>query len=95
MTIPEKLKSRKFWVAVIPLISAIVTEFTGVEVSQDAYLGVAGVIMAYLVGQSWVDQKEIGESIKVAGDVAKRDAIAYARMLEQQLADISDEDTDE
>lgn len=51
-------KSRKFIVALLTVLSIVVANFTGVELSDVEIASLAGVVMAYLGGQSYVDGAE-------------------------------------
>ena len=53
MKIPEKLKSRKFWITVATLVATL----TGMP--EETLIPLAGFISAYLLGQSYVDAKEV------------------------------------
>jgi hypothetical protein len=50
-------KSRKFIVALLTVLSIVVANFTGVELSDTEIASIAGVVMTYLGGQSYVDGK--------------------------------------
>ena len=82
-----KLASRKFWVAVVPAVFAIVNAVFGwqVPVSPEVVVGLAGVLMAYLFGQSWVDKSAVEGQARVVGNEALLQAQAYIRFLESQL----------
>lgn len=54
--IPEKLKSRKFWVTVVSAILIVLNEGLGLDIDSEAVLGFAGIIMSYILGQSYVDR---------------------------------------
>lgn len=49
MTIPEALKSRKLWVAVLTAL---------LMVAQEQYTEAALVVVAYLTGQTYIDSKK-------------------------------------
>lgn len=50
-------KSRKFIVAVVTVLSIMIAAFTGVELSDGEIASIAGIVMTYLGGQSYVDGK--------------------------------------
>lgn len=83
----QKLASRKFWVAISPLVIALVVELTGTElpITEEAFLGVAGVLMAYLLGQSWVDKEAVKGQAVIVGNENMLQAQAYIKYLEAQL----------
>ena len=56
MTIPEKLKSRKFWFALIGAVLPVLASFFQEAIDTHQALQVAaGIIMAYILGQAYVD----------------------------------------
>lgn len=58
---PEKLKSRKFWVTVVSAILIVLNEGLGLDIDSETVLGFAGIIISYLLGQSYVDSKSQNE----------------------------------
>jgi uncharacterized membrane protein len=60
MNMPEKLKSRKFWMALIAALLPIVAQLLSEEVllSDAVQLSVA-VVVAYIFGQGYVDGKAL------------------------------------
>jgi len=54
----EKIKSRKFWMVVVSAVLLVLNEGLGLKVPTDTVLSFAGVVMAYLFGQSYVDGKQ-------------------------------------
>jgi len=50
-------KSRKFIVALLTVLSVIASAVTGVELSEAEIAAVAGVVITYLGGQSYIDGK--------------------------------------
>ena len=52
-----KLKSRKLWITALVPILGLIAKAIGVELSDAAITAVAGIVIAYLVGQSYVDSK--------------------------------------
>ncbi len=51
----EKLKSRKLWLAVVAAVLVVLNEGLGWGIDSEAVLGFAGIIIAYLLGQGYVD----------------------------------------
>ena len=57
---PDKLKSRKFWFALLGAILPVVAQYFSAEVDLGAAIQVsAGVVAAYLFGQGYVDGKAL------------------------------------
>lgn len=82
----EKFKSRKFWVMAGSIVALLIAEFTGYSVDPQALAGLGAIVVVWLGGQSYIDKAKVTEETKVAGEIGKVQAIAYARQLEQQLA---------
>ncbi len=55
ITITKKLKSRKFWMAVVSAAVAIANDGLGLNLPQEAIMTVAGVAIAYILGEAYVD----------------------------------------
>lgn len=53
----NKLKSRKFWVAVTSAVLIIANEGLGLNLPQEAITGVVAIVISYILGQSYVDSK--------------------------------------
>ena len=53
----QKLGSRKLWVAVITAVAMLVTAVTGVDLDMEQVLAVTLPIMAYILGEAWVDAR--------------------------------------
>jgi len=51
----EKLKSRKFWMAVVGALLIILTEGLGFDIPTETVLAFAAVIMSYIFGEAYVD----------------------------------------
>lgn len=86
-----KLSSRKFWVAIVTLISSLALIFFDLEVPTEPLLGAAAILVTYLFGQSWVDKTDIearGEIVKNESLLQAQQYIAY---LESQLAEVDEE----
>ena len=50
-----KLKSRKFWMAVVTALLIVFNDGLGLELPTEAIMTVAGVVIAYILGESGVD----------------------------------------
>ena len=85
----QKLMSRKLWVTVATFaVGGIATFNPELAESIDplALAGLAGVVIAYLGGQSWVDKTQIDGQLQVARDEGLLQAQAYIQQLQTQLA---------
>jgi uncharacterized membrane protein len=51
----SKLKSRKFWMAVVTGLLIVLNDGLGLELPTEAIMTVAGVVIAYILGESGVD----------------------------------------
>lgn len=91
----EKLKSRKFWVMMGSVVALVVAEITGYQVDPQAIAGLGAIVVVWLGGQSYIDKATVTEETRAAGEVGKLQAIAYARALEKQLADLTAEAPEE
>ncbi len=56
----NKLKSRKFWMAVVAAGVAIGNDGLGLDLPKAAIMTVAGVAIAYILGESHVDANRGG-----------------------------------
>ena len=81
----KRLASRKFWVAIGIIVSTLVAEFAGVQVSPEAIAAVVLMGATYVFGQGIVDKSVVTEQIKVAGDTGRLQLELYAKNLEEQL----------
>ena len=52
-----KLKSRKFWMAVVAALLVVANEGLGLGLPEDSIMAVAGVVIAYVLGEAYVDGK--------------------------------------
>ena len=52
-----RLKSRKFLLALANFIFVAVNELSGTPIDREAYLAVAGGLIAFILGESYVDGK--------------------------------------
>lgn len=53
----NKLKSRKLWMSIISGVLVIMNEGLGIIVDTDTVLSFSGIIMSYILGQSFVDAR--------------------------------------
>ena len=83
-----KLSSRKLWVAIGSVVSILIAELLGVQISPEAIAGVAFLAGTYIFGQGLVDKNVVTEQVKVAGDTGRLQMELYARNLETQLEEI-------
>lgn len=51
----QKLKSRKFWMAVITAILVILNDGLELGIEQDTVLTFAGLVISWIIGESAVD----------------------------------------
>ena len=85
----QKLLSRKFAVTVATFVVAVVATFNpeiADAIDPLALAGLAGVVIAYLGGQSWIDKTQIDGQLQVARDEGLLQAQAYIQQLQTQLA---------
>jgi uncharacterized membrane protein len=55
---PEKLKSRKFWMALLGAVLPVVAAYLSAEIDLAAATQASSAILCtYLLGQGWVDGK--------------------------------------
>lgn len=54
----EKLKSRKFWVAVLGALLIALNDQLEWGFTHESILGMVGIVMTYILGQSHVDAKK-------------------------------------
>lgn len=53
----QKLKSRKFWMAVVAGLVVVANEGLDLNIPADTVQTVAGVVISYILGQSFVDAR--------------------------------------
>jgi len=88
MTWKQKLMSRKFAVVIATAVAALAKMFfPDVDVDPAALAGVAGILMAYLVGQSWVDKTAVAGQAEIVKNESLIQAQAYIKYLEGQFAE--------
>jgi uncharacterized membrane protein len=51
----EKLKSRKFWVAIVGALVPVISEAFGLDLDPEAIMSIAGIVIGYVLGQGYVD----------------------------------------
>ena len=54
--INSKLKSRKLWVAIAGVVAILITNYTGRTLSTEQLIALISPVVAYILGQSVVDQ---------------------------------------
>lgn len=89
-----KLGSRKFWVAIATLVSSLAAVFFDVEIPTEPLIGAAGILVAYLVGQSWVDKTVVQGQADIVKNESLLQAQQYVAYLENELAKFAKEDVD-
>jgi hypothetical protein len=55
----ERLKSRKFLSALFSAIFIVLNEGLGTPIDREAYAWVTGVIIAFILGESYVDGRAV------------------------------------
>ena len=50
-----KFTSRKFWMAVVGALLLIANEGLGLNISEEVVLPFVGLLMAYILGESYID----------------------------------------
>ncbi|WP_047154751.1 hypothetical protein [Aneurinibacillus tyrosinisolvens] len=53
-----KLKSRKLWMAIVIAALIVANQGFGLHIPEQGVMSMAGVIMAYIFGQAYVDAKQ-------------------------------------
>ena len=53
----DKLKSRKLWMSIVSGALIIINEGLGYVVDTEIIMSFAGIVMSYILGQSYVDAK--------------------------------------
>lgn len=56
----QKLKSRKFWMAVVAGLLVVANEGLGLALPEEAIMTVAAVAISYILGEAYVDGKREG-----------------------------------
>ena len=55
----SKLKSRKFWMAVVTAGIAVANKGLDLNLPEESIMTVAGVVVAYILGESLVDARHV------------------------------------
>jgi len=58
MEVPKKLRSRKLWVAIITAFAIFLTEVFGIEIDPENLVVVVLPIIAYILGEAWIDGRK-------------------------------------
>lgn len=66
------LLSRKFLTALASILFIVLTQMANIQIDPEAYWSIVGTAIAYILGQSYVDSKEVQgdkqvEAVKEAG----------------------------
>lgn len=65
----DKLKSRKFWFALLGALLPIIAQYLSAEVDMNSAIQLSvGIIVAYIFGQGYVDGKAVEGSIPSESD---------------------------
>ena len=51
-------RSKKWWMAILGVITPVLTKFTGIELSEQIQLAIITLIGVYIGGESWIDSKK-------------------------------------
>jgi hypothetical protein len=70
----ESLKSRKLWVSAAGILTVLLQELFGIDISPESIVSLAVIVGTYVIGQAQVDKAKVVE-----------DARNYARNLEEQI----------
>lgn len=81
---PERLKSRKFWVAVGTAAVALANDIYNLGIDEQTGIAVALVVATYLGGQSAVDAVKGKAEVNAVADFNKQQAIAFANATQAE-----------
>ena len=81
----NKLRSRKLWIAVGSVISILLAEFFGVNVSPETIAGIIVMASSYVFAQGIVDKSVVTAQVKATADIGRIQVEMYAKQLEEQL----------
>lgn len=56
----RKLTSRKFWMAVVGALLVVANEGLDLNLPKEEIMTVAGILIAYILGEAYVDAKREG-----------------------------------
>lgn len=54
----DRLKSRKFLMALASILLIVINEIAGLDIPSDAYWAIILPVIAYIVGESYIDAKK-------------------------------------
>lgn len=57
----RKLKSRKFWMAVVTALLVIANEGLDLNLPEEAIMSIVAVVLGYIFGEAYVDGKKISK----------------------------------
>jgi len=57
----QRLKSRKFLLAIATVILIILNEAVGLSIPEDAYWKIITPVVAFILGESYIDGKSAGK----------------------------------
>lgn len=72
----HKLHSRKFWVSTLSGLLLLGSKWLGLDIPDDAMLGISAIVVGYLASQGWVDGQQIKSRSHERGD---EDSLSAAR----------------
>ncbi len=81
----NRFKSRKFWIAVGIILSAVLAELFGIEVEPEVLATIAFMGASYVFAQGNIDKAVQQAQVEGALDVSKIQLQQYAANLEAQL----------
>ena len=81
----SKLNSRKFWVAIGSMLSIILAELFGLDMSPEAIAGLIVMASSYVFAQGLVDKWVVTAQVKASSDVGRIQVEMYAKTLEEEL----------
>ena len=56
----DKLKSRKFWIAVVGALTPIISQFFSQEITlEQSLIASSAILISYIFGQAYVDAKNL------------------------------------
>lgn len=54
----EKLSSRKFWITIVSVLLITINDELGLGLDTESIMYFAGIVITYLLGQSWIDTRK-------------------------------------
>lgn len=57
----QRLKSRKFLLAIATVVLIILNEAVGLSIPEDAYWKIIAPVVAFILGESYIDGKSAGK----------------------------------